>query len=195
MSDEELDDDGAPKRGYGDWREDAGKKWRDVVRDLTPFERRFVEAYLKCDSGAEAARVAGSNAKNLEQVAYNTKKRPHVMTAIAVGLNYRIQAAALDDNEVIMKLREVFDAAMEDGKYAEANKAAELLGKTIGLFGNPKSVDARISQEAREQRDRAERERELEADGKMGSMLSILSNARLREGTADDPRLQDSEGA
>jgi hypothetical protein len=36
--------------------------------------------------------------------------------------------------EIVSKLRAVYESAMLDGKYADANKALELLGNMIGAF-------------------------------------------------------------
>ncbi len=47
----------------------------------------------------------------------------------------------LDDIEIAGKLRDVYDKALLDKKYSDANKSIELMGTMIGLFGsNKKSV-------------------------------------------------------
>jgi len=181
---------GEPKRAYGDWRKSVMDEYREALGALSPFQRRFVEAYLKAGSGAEAARIAGSQSKNLEQVAHNTKRLPEVQIAIAIGMDTRIQAAALDDMEVIHMMREVYHKAIQDKRYAEANKAAENLAKTLGLFqlSSKETFDDKVAKRAKNLRDDKEKEQEKELDENASQMLHILGNAKAREGTAVDTR-------
>jgi len=181
-------EEGEPTNGYGDWRKGVLDEYREALSELTAFQRRFVEAYLKADSGAEAARIAGSSAKNLEQVAWNTKQLPQVQKALALGMDCRIQAAALDDNEVIMNFREIFHKAMESGDYNAANRSSEHLGKILGLFGDTKGTDRKIAAKAKELRDEKAAQREQELDDGAHGMLEILRNSKLKEGTAEDTR-------
>lgn len=181
--------DGEPVRAYGDWRKSVMDEYREALAELTPFQRKFVEAYLKSSTGAEAARVAGSQAKHLDQVAHNTKRDPNVQKAIALGMDCRIQAAALDDNEVIHNFREVFHKAMQEGRYSDANKANEALGKILGLFRDSTNVtDNKIADKARRFREEKAQERDREQDDAARSMLEILGGAKRREGTSADTR-------
>jgi len=180
---------GEPTNGYGDNKEvDIPADYRAALADLTPFQRRFVEAGLKSDSWADAARIAGSTAENLEQVAWNTRKIEKVQKALALGMLKRVEAAALDDNEVIMKFRDVFDKAMEAGDYGAANKASENLGKILGLFDGTSKVDAKIAGKAREIRSQQEADREGQVDEATATMLDMLNDLRMREGSPEDPR-------
>lgn len=179
---------GEPTNGYGDKSlELPNEDYRAALSELTPFERKFVEAGLKSDNWAEAARIAGSTAKNLEQVAWNTRKKEKVQKALALGMLKRIEAAALDDNEVIMKFREVFDRAIENGDYNAANKASENLAKILGLFGE-RSLDAKIAAKSRELRSAQEAERESQVNSEVEGMLDMLDTLKLREGTPEDTR-------
>lgn len=183
-----TEDTGEPKRAYGDWRKSVMDDYREALGALSPFERRFVEAYLKAGSGAEAARIAGSKSKNIDQVAHNTKRREHVQKAIALGMDTRIQAAALDDMEVIQMMREVYHKAIEDKRYSEANKAAENLAKVLGIFQSKNATDDKIAQRARDLREDKNQEQEREMDSQTAQMYAILGNAKDREGTAADTR-------
>ena len=59
----------------------------DLAANLTPKERRFVEAYMgdADGNGTRAAQLAGyrGNSGTLGAIAYETLKRPHVREAIA----------------------------------------------------------------------------------------------------------------
>jgi len=107
------------------------KALREILNQLNPFQVRFIEAYIKTASASQAAKMAGSNSKTPETVGYKTLQDPRVQSAIAIGFKMRIEAVGLDTTEVIVKLRTVYDLAIEAGKFADANKACELLQKEI----------------------------------------------------------------
>lgn len=107
------------------------KELRTILQSLSGFQIRFVEAYVKTASAAQAARMAGSKAQNPEVVGYNTLKNERVQQAIAIAMKKRIEAVGLDTVEVIQKIREVYNAALEANNFVAAVKACELLQKEI----------------------------------------------------------------
>lgn len=107
------------------------KELRSILQELSGFQIRFVEAYVKTASAAQAARMAGSKAQNPEVVGYNTLKNEKVQQAIAIAMKKRIEAVGLDTVEVIQKIREVYNAALEANNFMAAVKACELLQKEI----------------------------------------------------------------
>jgi phage terminase small subunit len=169
------------KHSYGDWREDKPEEYRKALFQLTEFQRRFVEGYLESGEATEAARIAGSKAKNIHQVGWNTLNNENVQKAIALGLNTMIQAAALNSTEIVNNFRNIFMKAMEEGKYAEANKATEHLGRILGLFQDKNKSKAAIEEKARELRE------DKQVDNDTQNMLEILGKARTRVGTKEDP--------
>ena len=127
---EALDD----KRNLKKLTKDESKElsaMREVLMNLSAFKIRFIEQYIRTASAAQAARLAGSTSKTPEAVGYKLLQDPQIQKAIAMAMKKRIEATGLDTVEVIMKIREVYDAAMEAGKFSEANKACELLQKEI----------------------------------------------------------------
>lgn len=116
----------------------ASEEFRDL--GLTTFEWRFVEAYAKCGNGTEAMIAAGSKAKRPAAVATNTLAKPRVQKAVQMLQQKRIEVMALDQTEVLQKLRDVYTGAMQDRKYSDANKAAELLGQALGMFNKGVNV-------------------------------------------------------
>ena len=116
--------------------------------NLSPFEVDFVTHYFSSDSGAEAARKAGSTAKRPEAVAYNTLQRPNVQAAINWGMKNRIEAAGIDSRAIISMLKTVYNEALAAGKYNDANKAAELLGNHLGMFRTSQVVETAIKSDA-----------------------------------------------
>jgi len=179
-----MSEDDKTTRHYGNWREEKPEAYRKALFKLTEFQRRFVEGYLETGCASEAARIAGSKAKNTNQVGWNTLNNENVQMTIALGLNTMIQAAALNSTEIVNNFRNVFMKAMEEGKYAEANKASEHLGRILGLFQDTNRSKAKIEEKAKELREGEE------VDNDTKSMLSILDKARVRVGTSEDPTLE-----
>lgn len=107
------------------------KLLRDMLSGLTSFQIRFIEQYIRTGIAGKAARLAGSESKTPEAVGYKMLQDERIQKCIAIAMKKRIEAVGLDTVEVIMKIREVYDAAMENGKFQEANKACELLQKEI----------------------------------------------------------------
>lgn len=104
---------------------------RDILVTLSPFTIRFIEQYIRTASAGQAARLAGSKAVNPEAVGYKLLTDKRVQQAIAIAMKKRIEAVGLDSIEVIMKIRRVYDEALEAGKFDTANKACELLQREI----------------------------------------------------------------
>lgn len=62
-----------------------GKKVERKPGHLPPMKRRFVPEYLTCNDAGEAARRAGSKAKNPHKVGYNFLQDPAVIAALEEG--------------------------------------------------------------------------------------------------------------
>ena len=119
---------------------------RKLLTEMTAFEIRFVEGYIRTASAAAAAKEAGSTSVNPQLIGYKMLQKPNVIKAIAIAMKKRIEAVGLDTVEVIQKTREVYDAAMMAGKFEAANKACELLMKQIELASKIGSVNLTASQ-------------------------------------------------
>ena len=107
------------------------EKLKELFLGMTSFQISFVEAYIKTASAAQAARMAGSKADKPELVGYKTLQNPNVQMAISIAMKKRIEAVGLDTIEVIQKFREIYDKALEDGKYDAAIKACEGLQREV----------------------------------------------------------------
>lgn len=106
---------------------------------VTPFARRYAELRANGLKQADAAKKAGSQATtrpSLTRVGYNTEQQDGIKEYI-MWLEYkRAKASAVDEIEIVQMIRDTYKSAMMDGKYNDANKAAELLGNMIGAFAN-----------------------------------------------------------
>lgn len=106
-------------------------KLREILSQLSGFQVRFVEAYIKTASAAQAAKMAGSESKSPEVIGYKTLQIPMVQQAIAIAMKKRIEAVGLDTVEVVEKTRRVYNEALAAGKYESAIKACDLLNSMI----------------------------------------------------------------
>ena len=127
---------------------------------LTPRQRRFVDEYLIDLNGTQAAIRAGYSAKTAGRIAGQILKKLEIQQAISAAQVGRQKRTELTADEVIRDLREVRDVCLgrksvkvvEVAKFEGeatphevdalvfdangANKALELLGKHIGMFGD-----------------------------------------------------------
>lgn len=127
---------------------------------LTPRQRRFVDEYLIDLNGTQAAIRAGYSQKTARQIGQKLLTKVDIQQAISAAQVERQKRTELTADEVIRDLREVRDVCLgrKSVKVVEvvkfegeatphevdalvfdangANKALELLGKHIGMFGD-----------------------------------------------------------
>jgi phage terminase small subunit len=114
---------------------------------LTPFQTDFVVQYLTAKNPTEAVRKAGSKSVRPENLAHKLLKNPNIQAAIEFGLRNRIESAGIDSKAVVTMLNRVYESAMANGKFNDANKAAELLGSHLGMFRTAQIQEAKQKSE------------------------------------------------
>ena len=110
------------------------------VETMTPLQRKYAEYRARGLSKADSAQKAGSEAGTraaLSRIGYQMEENEDngVAEYIMFLQTQRARYFVVEESEVIEMLREVYRNSMESGKFNEANKAAELLGSYIGMFG------------------------------------------------------------
>jgi phage terminase small subunit len=112
------------------------------VRPPSRIVRQFVRYYIEqgYKDGAEAARKAGSTAKNPNHIAYQWLQDPWVKQEIERSKELKARGEnpleLIKEEDVIEKLTRVYEAAMSSEDFTPAIKAVELMGKQIGMFAN-----------------------------------------------------------
>lgn len=111
---------------------------KELIKNLSPFERRYAEFRAKGMKQSLAAYKAGSKATTKEsrgRVGYNTEQKEGVKDYIMWLEQRRAKASVIDQIEIAQKFRDVYDEAMKKGNLMAANKAAEHLATLGGFMG------------------------------------------------------------
>lgn len=166
------------------------EKLREILGTLTSFQIRFVEQYIRTASAGKAARLAGSNSVTPEIVGYKMLQNPNIQMAIAISMKKRIEAVGLDTVEVIQKIREVYDAAMSNGKFAEANKACELLQKEIERASKYQPINEKLTKvgaRALKTEEKAIYEEDgVDAKNSLTNIINLVKAAESRSNPSND---------
>ncbi len=101
---------------------------------LTPKQRRFCEKYVALLEAKRAAVEAGYTERSATVTSTRLMKRPEVQQYIAKLQAEAAQRNKVSHDEVIEKLRESYRDAKAANQFGPAVRAAELLGKSTGMF-------------------------------------------------------------
>ena len=118
----------------------AGHSYEDILNEagiqIVGVKREFAKQLVASGYNAtEAARKVKMRAKDPKAAGNRLKNDPDVIKAVEAIEKYSNNLAALTRVEIIENLRETYKRAMEEGDFKEANKASELLGQSLGMFG------------------------------------------------------------
>ena len=102
------------------------------LKQLTEKQRKFCEAWVKCQNNTQAAKEAGYGGSCLAKTASDLLKLPHVQHAIATALEKMIADTGTEVSPgwVISQLKEIIAEARGAGDRTNAIRSIEIIAKT-----------------------------------------------------------------
>lgn len=113
------------------------KELQEKVAKLTKLQSAFCYYRAQGFSQTLAAKKAGSKAKkddDLKKIGYLMECRQGVKDYIAFLKTQEAISNLISEDKVVSMLIKNYEQALESGNLHAANKAAELLGNTLGMF-------------------------------------------------------------
>ncbi len=118
------------------------------TKPLSARRLRFCQNYISADTDREAAIAAGYSEKSAHVAAARLLKDDNVLAEIARRQEKASERADIREDDVIKMLLEDREAAREAKQFGPSVRAAELIGRKLGMF-----VDKRLVGEIREHTD------------------------------------------
>jgi len=118
------------------------KELRKIHREegITPEEEIFCREYLASMDLTKAITAAGYAGSHPTVTARRWLNKPKVRDRLQQMQKRDEIRADITRDKYHQMLTETYDRAMADGDYAGANRAAELLGKSMGYFVEQKAI-------------------------------------------------------
>jgi phage terminase small subunit len=108
---------------------------------LNDRQRRFVAAYVELGVATRAAIAAGYSEKTAYQQGHMLLKNPEIAAAVDELQANLANAMGLTRQRVLAMHEQVFDLAVAASQLTAANRAAELIGKTHGMYTDRAVMD------------------------------------------------------
>ena len=105
---------------------------------LQPLQARFIEEYLIDLNATKAAERAGYSPKTAYVQGSRLLRNPRVSPIIALAIEIRSRRTQISQEWVLLQLKEQFTQADNEKNRSAANRALELIGKHLGMFGEGK---------------------------------------------------------
>ena len=101
---------------------------------LTPRQEKFCLEYMKTGDSEQAFKVSGYKSRYLKAGANRLLEKPLIQIRINEIREQALKDIKVNAEKVIDKIIEVYDAAMQESDYTNANRAMESVGKHLGMF-------------------------------------------------------------
>ena len=101
---------------------------------LTPRQEKFCLEYMKTGDSEQAFKVSGYKSRYLKAGANRLLEKPLIQIRINEIREQALKDIKVNAEKVIDKIIEVYDAAMQESDYTNANRAMESIGKHLGMF-------------------------------------------------------------
>ena len=106
----------------------------DNDRPMTPRQQRFCELFIQCDSATEACLKAGYSEKGADRQASRLLRNVGVMAEITRRREAASKRAEIDEDAVLKMLLADREAARKAKQFGPSVRAAELIGRKLGMF-------------------------------------------------------------
>lgn len=114
---------------------------------LTPRQQRFVEEYIVCGSGAEAARRAGYSERTARQIAAENLSKPDIQAAIEAARAHEAEYWQLQKRDVIEALLGAIAMAKTQVNPGAMIRGLVEIAKMLGYYA-PEKVQVEVSDDA-----------------------------------------------
>ena len=98
----------------------------------------FCEYFVREDNASKAAVLAGYSKKSCRTTGHTMKRDPRIKEEIARLRGNVASKAGICVDDVLRMHQDVYYGACRDGKWGDANKAAEALGRFLGMDNKSK---------------------------------------------------------
>lgn len=111
-------------------------------------EQLFVAEYLKDFNACQAAIRAGYSEKRGRQTGHDLLQKPHIQQAISGAVSRMVtkieRRTGVSVERLLADIDRVGSAAEIEGKYSDALKAYELLGKHLKMFTDKLELSGKV---------------------------------------------------
>lgn len=113
---------------------------QEVIDNLTPRQKRFVEEYVVDFDGAAACTRAGYNTKHPNKLSHEMLQHPGIRAAIDQVTLERAADTTLKPDYVMNKIRKTIEKAELDNNHNAVLRGCELMARALGMFIERKEI-------------------------------------------------------
>jgi len=111
------------------------------VNNLSALQRKYCEYRSRGIVQAECMKLAGSTSQDYKvraDMGYQIERMDGAKEYIEYLKAMRAKVLEVEEEEVIQKLRDIYQASMSAEKFQYAVQSVQLMGESIGMFGKSK---------------------------------------------------------
>ena len=122
---------------------------------LTPKQHRFIDEFIVCGNGSEAARRAGYSERTAYQIAYENLRKPEIVAAIEAARQREAEYWQLQKRDVIEALLGAIELAKTQVNPAAMIRGLTEIAKMLGYYA-PEKVKVEMSEAGKQLRTKYE---------------------------------------
>ncbi len=104
------------------------------VWGLTPKQEKFCLEYMRTGDPEEAFKKADYKSRYIKPAVKRLLANPLIQMRLQEIREQALKDIKVNAEKVIDKVLEVYEAAMQESDYTNANRAMETVGKHLGMF-------------------------------------------------------------